>query len=65
MDKNELLYTIQDTSHYVKSYYRLQEVPGTSDYEVTVNIPAAYVKDNYYRKNSETHINMNLRAFLF
>ena len=47
MEKNELLYTIGDTAHYVKSYYKLQPVDGTSDYAVTVKIPAAYVKDNY------------------
>lgn len=47
MDKSELLYTIEDTAHYVKSYYKLQPVAGTSDYAVTVKIPAAYVTDNY------------------
>ena len=46
MDKAELLHTIGDTSHYVKSYYRMQQA-SDGEYEVTVKIPAAYVTDNF------------------
>lgn len=63
MDRDELLYTIGDYSHYVKSYYKMKQVEGTSTYAVTVKIPAAYVTDNYSNiKNMTITRNLYKRA---
>jgi len=53
-DKEELLYTVGDLSHYVRSYYKLGQ-----DGKVTVKIPAAYVIDNF-NNTKEMTITRNL-----